>query len=195
MRACCIATVVPILFFSSWTSASIAQTETTVVIGAIDLTQPRVAIVLQYAIPQYHDGSTYVVLERYQPPCDPNPPILSNSSEYRPTFGEGPCLHQIRARRYGGRVTIPRGALFNAVLTIPTWPVYTYPPAQGHPKNLLVRLGNETKFVARDTPYVEFKDVKGTRAPLEITVNAKLFSGNEPIPVKMPGFLPLIIER
>lgn len=166
--------------------------ETTVTAGAFEFPGFASAPVIHY-VKDYKEG-TYVINQRYDPPCDPNPPILDSSNTHHPEFGDGPCLKQALAPKYGGVVSAPMGVDLNVVFTI-KWPDFPDNPVQ--PMEMVLTLGPETKIFRRDTSSVEFKNVAGTSAPIQLTVNGAVFSGGGTIhvPVTIPGLLPLKIER
>jgi hypothetical protein len=169
-----------------------AMAETTVTAGTFDFPGFASAPVIHY-VTRYTEG-TYVINQRYDPPCDPNPPILDPSDTHHPEFGDGPCLKQALAPKYGGRVSVPTDATLNVVFKI-NWPDFPDNPVQ--PLEMVLTLGAETKVVRRDSASVEFKNVAGASAPIQLRINGAVFSGGGTIhvPVTIPGLLPLIIER
>lgn len=170
---------------------TVAQTESSVLVATIDLTNALAVATVGYAVPQYVDGSTHVIKIRTPPPCITTP--VQPIPGFMPEFGTGPCLHLEHAPNKGGQIAATNIANLNLVFAIPQWPDWTFAP--GQPSGITFQVGPQSQTVPRGTLQVEFKNVVGTTVPLALTVHGGIISAGTPVPVGIPGILPLKIER
>jgi hypothetical protein len=169
------------------TNFPVPETDARITVGTIDLSITSAVATLHYDIPTYAGSTSHLVLYRGPPPCNP-PGKRSPDAEppFVPIFGSGPCLNPVRVADSGGNLSVANIRHLTVVFAITNWPSSS--------ESMTVQLGSQTQTVPSGTEEIAFNEVTQTKAPLSIVVNGALTANGTPIPVTIPGILPLLID-